>query len=354
MIIIGHRGACGYEAENTIRSFEKAIELGADYVELDVQKTLDDEIVVFHDKRLPDKTLIEDITLLSLKKELMKVRINVPTLDEVLEFIKGRIGVNIEIKSRMPAGLIKGKIKNYKCDLDKVIVSSFMHDLLLEIKTAAPNIKTGVLLESRPLDPFNILNKLKSSIIIQNHEFVDKDYIDMVHDGNAEIFVWTVNEPEDIKKMMDLGVDGIISDFPDRIKLRGQSPKRDRASYSGVSQTGQPPFIGATMEQERGNLFEGISKQLPKEVFSQLLETGKFRLERIVSQGQSTSKGEWLEQDQNEWVVLLSGAAILSFEKDVNQFNMKPGDYLHIPEHCKHRVEWTDPKVKTVWLALHY
>ncbi|OGX09331.1 MAG: hypothetical protein A2Y03_01620 [Omnitrophica WOR_2 bacterium GWF2_38_59] len=108
------------------------------------------------------------------------------------------------------------------------------------------------------------------------------------------------------------------------------------------------------MEQERGNLFEGISKQLPKEVFSQLLETGKFRLERIVSQGQSTSKGEWLEQDQNEWVVLLSGAAILSFEKDVNQFNMKPGDYLHIPEHCKHRVEWTDPKVKTVWLALHY
>ena len=114
MIIIGHRGACGYEAENTIRSFEKAIELGADYVELDVQKTLDDEIVVFHDKRLPDKTLIEDITLLSLKKELMKVRINVPTLDEVLEFIKGRIGVNIEIKSRMPAGLITGKIKNYK------------------------------------------------------------------------------------------------------------------------------------------------------------------------------------------------------------------------------------------------
>ncbi|MBU0468188.1 MAG: glycerophosphodiester phosphodiesterase [Candidatus Omnitrophica bacterium] len=218
MIIIGHRGACGYERENTIKSFEKAIEIGVDYVELDVQKTVDDEIVVFHDKRTFDNIPIEDISLSRLKQELLKEGIIVPTLDEVLECINGRIGVNMEIKSRMPAGLIIEKIKKYKCDLDKVIVSSFMHDLLLEVKRSEPHIKTGVLLTSRLLDPFDILNKLQSRIIIQNYEFIDKDYIDMLHKGNAEIFVWTVNELQDIKNMIDLKVDGIISDFPDRIR----------------------------------------------------------------------------------------------------------------------------------------
>lgn len=103
-----------------------------------------------------------------------------------------------------------------------------------------------------------------------------------------------------------------------------------------------------------GNLFEGITGQAPKEIFGTLLETEGFRLERIVSEGQSTPKGEWLEQDQDEWVVLFSGAATLYFAQEINEFNMKPGDYVHIPAHCKHRVEWTDPNTKNVWLALHY
>ncbi|MBU0468193.1 MAG: cupin domain-containing protein [Candidatus Omnitrophica bacterium] len=108
------------------------------------------------------------------------------------------------------------------------------------------------------------------------------------------------------------------------------------------------------MEKNCGNLFEGISEQLPKEIFNKLLETGNFRLERIVSQGQNTLEGKWLEQQENEWVVLLSGAATLSFAQDASKLNMKPGDYVHIAAHCKHRVEWTDTNTKTVWLALHY
>lgn len=108
------------------------------------------------------------------------------------------------------------------------------------------------------------------------------------------------------------------------------------------------------MEKNHGNLFEGISERLPKEVFDDLLGAGSFRLERIVSQGQCTPEGEWLEQHENEWVVLLSGAAILSFEQDASRLNMKSGDYVHIAANCKHRVEWTDPNVQTVWLALHY
>ncbi|MFH1093714.1 MAG: cupin domain-containing protein [Candidatus Omnitrophota bacterium] len=108
------------------------------------------------------------------------------------------------------------------------------------------------------------------------------------------------------------------------------------------------------MKQKIGNLFEGIEGQLPEEVFETLLKTRNFRLERIVSQGQSTPKGTWLCQKQDEWVVLLSGAATLSFDADKSTLNMKPGDYVQIPANCKHRVEWTDINNKTVWLALHY
>ena len=194
MIIIGHRGACGYEVENTIKSFEKAIELGVDCVELDVQKTLDDEVVVFHDERLFDNIPIKDITLCSLKQEALKMGINVPTLDEVFEVIKGRIGINIEIKSLIPTDFIIEKIKEYKHDINKVIVSSFKHEYLLEIKNNYPQIKTGVLLNSRMLEPLDILHRLHSRTIIQDYKFVDKDYIQTLHDGNVEIFVWTVNK----------------------------------------------------------------------------------------------------------------------------------------------------------------
>lgn len=102
------------------------------------------------------------------------------------------------------------------------------------------------------------------------------------------------------------------------------------------------------------NLFEGITRQLPEEVFDVLLKTDDVCLERIVSNGHNTPQGKWLKQNKNEWVVLLHGAATLSFLKDASKVNMRPGDYINIPAYCKHRVEWTDPKVKTVWLAIHY
>ncbi|MFH1460188.1 MAG: cupin domain-containing protein [Candidatus Omnitrophota bacterium] len=108
------------------------------------------------------------------------------------------------------------------------------------------------------------------------------------------------------------------------------------------------------MKPKTNNLFQEISGQLSQEIFDTLLETENFRLERIVSQGQSTPPGEWLEQKQDEWVVLLSGAARLLFAQDKTQLNMKPGDYVHVPANCKHRVEWTEPNTKTVWLTLHY
>jgi cupin 2 domain-containing protein len=102
------------------------------------------------------------------------------------------------------------------------------------------------------------------------------------------------------------------------------------------------------------NLFDSIPSKMPAELFEILLETKNFRLERIVSTGQATPPGEWYDQEAHEWVVLLSGAARLRFEDEPEPRELRPGDYLLIPAHRRHRVEWTDPTQATVWLALHY
>ena len=102
------------------------------------------------------------------------------------------------------------------------------------------------------------------------------------------------------------------------------------------------------------NLFDPISPEAAGEIFQVLLSTAHFRLERIVSTGQATPPGEWYDQETDEWVALLSGAAGLRFEDEAEPRILRPGDYLLIPAHRRHRVEWTDPPQPTVWLALHY
>ncbi|MGE5443725.1 MAG: cupin domain-containing protein [Ignavibacteriales bacterium] len=102
------------------------------------------------------------------------------------------------------------------------------------------------------------------------------------------------------------------------------------------------------------NLFSNISDSITEEIFETLVRADHFKLERIISSGQATPPGEWYDQDDNEWVILFSGSAGLLFEGDKEICVMNPGDYVHIPAHRRHRVEWTDANQKTVWLALHY
>jgi cupin 2 domain-containing protein len=102
------------------------------------------------------------------------------------------------------------------------------------------------------------------------------------------------------------------------------------------------------------NLFADIPRNLSDELFETLLQTPSFRVERIVSNGHCSPKGFWYDQDDNEWVILLKGRAVLSFENKSETINLNIGDYLHIEKHVRHRVEWTDAKQETVWLAVHY
>lgn len=103
-----------------------------------------------------------------------------------------------------------------------------------------------------------------------------------------------------------------------------------------------------------GNIFEQCVQSQDEEFFESLVTTGGFRLERIISTGHRTPGGEWLNQDRDEWVVMLTGKAHLSFEDSNDIVELRPGDYLSIPAHRRHRVEWTDPSEATIWLAIHY
>jgi cupin 2 domain-containing protein len=107
------------------------------------------------------------------------------------------------------------------------------------------------------------------------------------------------------------------------------------------------------MSVRSGNLFTRLPSPAPAEDFIALLERPGLRLERIVSTGQATPAGEWLQQEQEEWVVLLRGAAGLRFEGEPHPRLLAAGDYVRIPAQCRHRVDWTALGEPTVWLALH-
>ncbi|MGC1248314.1 MAG: cupin domain-containing protein [Spirulinaceae cyanobacterium] len=101
------------------------------------------------------------------------------------------------------------------------------------------------------------------------------------------------------------------------------------------------------------NLFDKIPTNLENEVFEQLVKSYHIRIERIISKGHTSPEFGWYEQKQNEWVIVLKGQAILSFANE-SSVNLQEGDYINIEAYKKHKVEWTDPNIETIWLAVHY
>jgi cupin 2 domain-containing protein len=102
------------------------------------------------------------------------------------------------------------------------------------------------------------------------------------------------------------------------------------------------------------NIFKDIRSRSEKELVEPVSVCEGIRIERIVSQGHSSPPGFWYDQDRNEYVLLLSGSAGLLFEGESDMLVMLPGDYIDIPAHKKHRVEWTDPRQPTIWLTVYY
>jgi cupin 2 domain-containing protein len=104
-----------------------------------------------------------------------------------------------------------------------------------------------------------------------------------------------------------------------------------------------------------GNLLDGLpARALAEEQVMALLERPGLRIERIVSTGQATPQGEWYDQEADEWVLLVAGAARLRIDGEPDDRELAPGDFILLPAHCRHRVTWTDEMAPTVWLAIHF
>src|SRR3989338_9967175 len=216
----GHKGASGYEPENTLRSFQKALNLNTDIIELDVHKCKTGELIVIHDNIL-GKKFVKDLTLEEIKSQDAGKGERIPLLTEVLNLIKHRAIVNIELKdessAKIVAQIIQFYIKNKKWSYDNFLVSSFNLDELKKIKKIDSNINIAILWNIIPDEFIKIAKELKVFSLNLNKYFINKDIVDKAHSKNIRVLVWTVNEPTEIEKMKKLGVDGIFSDYPDRI-----------------------------------------------------------------------------------------------------------------------------------------
>ena len=222
---IGHRGARGYEPENTILSLKKALELNVDMIEFDVSICKTGEVVLFHDKRVDmmtnDTGYVADKTFSQLRSYDMGKGQKMPTLEEALDFIDKRVKVNIEIKGEDTAvkvyEIIKKYVRQKGWPWDDFLISSFNHYELLEFGKLTSKIKIGAIIANIPIGYAECATRVNAYSIHPSKEFINQALIDDAHKRGLKVFVFTPNHPEDIEKMKSMGVDGIFSDFPDRI-----------------------------------------------------------------------------------------------------------------------------------------
>jgi len=225
VMIIGHRGAMGHIAENTIPSIKKAMELGVDGIEIDVFKCKTGELVVFHDEKLDRLTnssgFIESLELDSIKKILVLDKYRIPTLEEVLQLIDGQVKLNIELKGYETASptnhLINQYINKGGWTDDKFIISSFKWDELEKFRSINKIVSIAILTEFDPIEAIPIAKKLDALAINPNYKSLNEDNINEIHANGFKIFSYTINEFSDIKRMIELGVDAIITDYPERV-----------------------------------------------------------------------------------------------------------------------------------------
>lgn len=218
---IGHRGAAGHVLENTLGSIEKAIELGVDYVEIDLRLTRDGHVVVLHDATVNRTTnghgRIKDLTLAQVKRIKTKDGQHVPTLEEVLKLTDGRVGLMLELKTR---GLAKPvtEIVERSCFSSLVLYAAFNHSELARIRRIVPTAKIMPLLGKRKIRLQDLVGKVYPTHVGIRFDCLTKTLVKAYHAAGVHMVGFTVNDRSEMQRMMDIRVDGMISDYPDLLK----------------------------------------------------------------------------------------------------------------------------------------
>lgn len=223
--VIGHRGAKGHFAENTLPSIEKALMLGVDAIEVDVFRCATGELVVFHDQTMDKLTNatgeIEKLPLDSIRQITVLNQAPIPTLEEVIDLIDGRVVLNIELKGGQTASPTHQLLQYYFEERgflpERFLVSSFDWKELALFSQINSNVPIAVLTEDDPLDALPVAQQLNAVAINPNFKSLNPMNVDKIKAKGYKIYPWTVNEPAEITQMKTLGVDGIITDFPERI-----------------------------------------------------------------------------------------------------------------------------------------
>ena len=241
--IVAHRGFSSVAPENTLIAFQKAIECQADYFELDVHKTENDSIVVIHDSSV-DKTSSNNATgeIANMNySDLATIKVGysekfgnkyenekIPTLREALKLAKGKIKVCIEIKV---LGAEK-EILNIINDLgvnDEVIIFSFYYPVLAKIRQLDKNIQILFLIDTANELAIDYAKVIKSNAIGVGYGTpVSKEFLEFAHKNEIEIWKWTVNDEDEMDRLINLGLDGLITDFPDKALLKQKTFQKDR------------------------------------------------------------------------------------------------------------------------------
>ena len=222
---IGHRGVGGYAVGNSLESFEKALSFDIDMIELDVFICKTGEVVAMHDYRIDGTTngtgYVCDKTFLEIKSLSLRNGQKIPTLEEVLDLVDKKVKVNIELKEGKSVEAVHNIIESYKKEKgwkdDDFLISSFDHYNLLEFSKLNPNVKIGAVIAGIPIGYAECAKKVNAYSLHASKEFINQKLVDSAHELDLKIFVYTINEPEDIDRVKSLGIDGIFSDYPDRI-----------------------------------------------------------------------------------------------------------------------------------------
>lgn len=217
---IGHRGAAGHVPENTLRSIEQAIALGCDLVEVDVRRTRDGDLVLLHDERVDRTTngkgAVAEMTLKDLRRLDADGGPQIPTLQEALHVASGRVGLILELKASGIGAQVCGLVQEAGFT-GPVIYASFLHEELLPVREVAPTAATMALFKKLLQDPVASVKNARATHAGLRFDTATKPIVNALHRAGRQVIVYTVNKPKDIQRVRLLRVDGIISDFPDRI-----------------------------------------------------------------------------------------------------------------------------------------
>jgi glycerophosphoryl diester phosphodiesterase len=233
VLVIGHRGALGLAPENTLVGFRKGFECGADLLELDVHLTADGELAVIHDGEVSRTTngrgRVRDMTLSQLQALDAGGWFNpsfrgarIPSLPEVLDWARGRIPLAVEIKGDPdPAPGIEARLVDTlrsHAMLDETIVISFHHTSVRRVKEISPGLATGILYQARLVDAVGAARAARADAIRPGWSYVTREVVEEAHAAGLCASTWNANDDERAAYLVNLGVDSIGSDYPDRLR----------------------------------------------------------------------------------------------------------------------------------------